>query len=152
MKVRELIELLQKQEQDAEVFMLEQPSWPFEHSIRGITTRRDVLEHEHYTRGDENDADTRPSLRWLASTAKRRPCDSSMETAETPKLFRWNWSPSRHRRLSWQRRWQIRLELRESCCEFANTSANAQVRSPISSRKGSFQNDREAHLSVIRDR
>lgn len=46
MKVRDLIELLQKQEQDAEVFMLEQPSWPFEHSIRGITTRRDVLEHE----------------------------------------------------------------------------------------------------------
>lgn len=57
MKVRELIELLQKQEQDAEVFMLEQPSWPFEHSIRGITTRRDVLEHEHYTRGDDDEFD-----------------------------------------------------------------------------------------------
>ena len=36
MKVRDLIESLQNEDPDAEVRIMEQPSWPFENAIAGI--------------------------------------------------------------------------------------------------------------------
>ncbi len=54
MNVRDLIKLLQKQDQDAEVLLMEQQSWPFEYAILGVTTRSDCVQHERSTRGDDD--------------------------------------------------------------------------------------------------
>lgn len=40
MNVRDLIKLLQKQDQDAEVLLMEQQSWPFEYAILGRGSNR----------------------------------------------------------------------------------------------------------------
>ena len=58
MKVRELIELLQGQDQDAEVLLVEQPNWPFEHAIQGITNRHSMIQNERYMRGEDDESDT----------------------------------------------------------------------------------------------
>jgi len=42
MKVRELIELLKRQDPDAEVCMVFQRNWPTEHSVAGIAVRGDL--------------------------------------------------------------------------------------------------------------
>lgn len=39
MNVRELIEELQRFDGDAEVYLMEQPSWPFEYAIAGVVER-----------------------------------------------------------------------------------------------------------------
>ena len=44
MTVRELIELLEDQDQDATVLIMSQPSWPFEHEVRGVAARADFAE------------------------------------------------------------------------------------------------------------
>lgn len=43
MKVRELIEALEDCDQDAEVLIAEQPTYPFENSVVGIAVREEVL-------------------------------------------------------------------------------------------------------------
>lgn len=42
MKVSELIELLEDCDPEAEVFLMTQPSWPFECSVRGIALREEL--------------------------------------------------------------------------------------------------------------
>lgn len=51
MKVSELIELLEKQDPDAEVLVVMQKNWPFECSLAGVTTRDEMLR----TDADERD-------------------------------------------------------------------------------------------------
>jgi hypothetical protein len=40
MNVRDLIEMLQDYDEDAEVFIMEQPNWPFEYSVIGVISTR----------------------------------------------------------------------------------------------------------------
>lgn len=54
MKVRELIELLEDQDPDAEVLLMSQPNWPFELGVEGVTTRDQMLRADREDR-DEND-------------------------------------------------------------------------------------------------
>lgn len=42
MKVKELIERLQEYDPEAEVYLAEQPSWPFEYTIGGVVARHEV--------------------------------------------------------------------------------------------------------------
>ena len=42
MKVRELIEILEDMNPDAEVLTMSQPNWPFEYAIAGVTTREEM--------------------------------------------------------------------------------------------------------------
>jgi hypothetical protein len=44
MKVRELMELLRRQDPDAEVCMVTQPNWPIEHSVAGVVVRSDLFD------------------------------------------------------------------------------------------------------------
>lgn len=41
MKVRQLIELLEYYDDDCEVMLMTQESWPFENTIEGVTQRED---------------------------------------------------------------------------------------------------------------
>ncbi|MGN6105210.1 MAG: hypothetical protein ACTHU0_08905 [Kofleriaceae bacterium] len=43
MKVRELIELLERQDGKSEVLLMTAPNWPYEWSIAGLTTRCDMV-------------------------------------------------------------------------------------------------------------
>ena len=53
MKVSELIELLEKQDPDAEVILQQQPGWPMEYTLGGVTTRDEVLRAEAEQRDDD---------------------------------------------------------------------------------------------------
>jgi len=44
MKVRELIELLERKNPDAEVTMMTQPNWPMEYALAGVAVRSDLLD------------------------------------------------------------------------------------------------------------
>jgi hypothetical protein len=44
MKVRELMELLAKQDADAEVCMVTQPNWPMEHAVAGVAVRSELFD------------------------------------------------------------------------------------------------------------
>lgn len=50
MNVRELIEELEQYDDDTEVRLMSQPSWPFEYGIEGVT-ERDAFQ------GDDDDED-----------------------------------------------------------------------------------------------
>ena len=43
MKVKNLIEMLQGCDPNADVLIMSQPSWPFEYAIRGLTVRADFV-------------------------------------------------------------------------------------------------------------
>lgn len=60
MKVREMIELLQNQDPEAEIRSMSQPSWPYEYSIAGIATRREIAEFVPH-RGECRESGTAPS-------------------------------------------------------------------------------------------
>ena len=65
MKVRDLIELLSEFDEDADVILGIQPSWPFEHRIKGLVQRRDFTdpEPEDYRDGEpEGDSGYRDSF------------------------------------------------------------------------------------------
>lgn len=42
MTVSELIELLEDCDPDAEVLLMSQPSWPFEHTVAGVAIRSEI--------------------------------------------------------------------------------------------------------------
>jgi hypothetical protein len=46
MKVKDLISLLEDQDPEAEVFLAEQPSWPFEYSISNVISREEMLSND----------------------------------------------------------------------------------------------------------
>jgi hypothetical protein len=53
MQVRDLIELLEDQDPDAEVLIMTQESWPFENAIAGVAAREEIAERDE----DEEDDD-----------------------------------------------------------------------------------------------
>ena len=55
MKVRELIEILEDQDPNAEVVTISQPSWPFEYEVAGVTVRQEVRRAEREENGEEDD-------------------------------------------------------------------------------------------------
>jgi hypothetical protein len=60
MQVKELIEYLQDFDQEAEVRIMSQPSWPFEYSVSGIAAREDfedIDEGEQPQRREKNQSD-----------------------------------------------------------------------------------------------
>jgi hypothetical protein len=52
MNVRDLIEMLQDYDEDAEVFIMEQPNWPFEYSVIGVISRSE------FEKDEDNDKDS----------------------------------------------------------------------------------------------
>ena len=66
MKVRDLIELLEGMDPNADVFIMAQPSWPFEHSLSGVCQRSD------FTEADECDDDEEVEEREEAPRARDR--------------------------------------------------------------------------------
>ena len=46
MKVQDLIELLEAQDPNAEVYLMSQQNWPFEHRIYGVAARADFTEED----------------------------------------------------------------------------------------------------------
>ena len=46
MKVRDLMELLARQDPDAEVCTVTQPSWPIEYALAGVAVRRDLFDED----------------------------------------------------------------------------------------------------------
>lgn len=59
MTVGELIHLLGQYDEDAEVILGIQPSYPFEHRVRGVCTRGDFVEPdvEDYSENAESDSE-----------------------------------------------------------------------------------------------
>ena len=57
MKVKELMEILEEQDPDAEVLIMGQESWPFENGIHGVTVRSEIEE------SDEDEDDETPAER-----------------------------------------------------------------------------------------
>ena len=46
MKVRDLIEMLEDQDPDAEVLIMSQENWPFENAIAGVAIREDFVDDD----------------------------------------------------------------------------------------------------------
>ena len=46
MQVRDLIELLEDQDPEAEVLIMTQQNWPFENAVAGVASREDIVEEE----------------------------------------------------------------------------------------------------------
>lgn len=57
MNVRHLIEYLEEQDPDAEVYIMSQQNWPFEQAIRGVTTREECLRAEGEDEEGEAESD-----------------------------------------------------------------------------------------------
>lgn len=53
MTVGELREMLEAYEDDAEVVIVTQQSWPFENNLYGVTSRAEVLDDPRYDDGEE---------------------------------------------------------------------------------------------------
>ena len=65
MKVHELIEILQDMDPEADVYVMAQESWPFEHRIRGVCQRQDFTDAD-----PEADAPPEDGDRWGASESQ----------------------------------------------------------------------------------
>lgn len=64
MKVRDLIEILEDQDPDAEVLIMSQQSWPFENAIAGIAVREEIVEDD-----EDLDDEEREEPRYEKGTA-----------------------------------------------------------------------------------
>ena len=59
MKVKELIDILEQQDPDAEVLIMSQQNWPFENGVYGVTVRSEVDGNDEDEDGEKEDgADT----------------------------------------------------------------------------------------------
>lgn len=54
MKVRDLIEILEDQDPDAEVLVMSQENWPFENAIAGVAIREDFVDNEEQNEKDDD--------------------------------------------------------------------------------------------------
>ncbi len=70
MKVRDLIELLEGMDPDADVFIMAQPSWPFEHGLSGICQRRDFTEPDDFDDDEDVEEAPRSRDRWSGSESQ----------------------------------------------------------------------------------
>lgn len=64
MKVRDLIEILEDQDPDAEVLIMSQQSWPFENAIAGVAVREEIVEDD-----EDLDDEEREETRYEKGTA-----------------------------------------------------------------------------------
>ena len=55
MTVSELIDLLEDCDPDAEVLLMSQPSWPFEHTVAGVAIRSESEDRDEDGADDEED-------------------------------------------------------------------------------------------------
>jgi hypothetical protein len=53
MKVRDLIEILEDQDPEAEVLIMSQENWPFENAVAGVAVREDFVDDDEEE--DEDD-------------------------------------------------------------------------------------------------
>ncbi|MCA9631877.1 MAG: hypothetical protein KC766_29690 [Myxococcales bacterium] len=58
MKVRDLIEILEDQDPEAEVLIMSQENWPFENAIAGVAMREDFVDEDE-DEDEEADAERR---------------------------------------------------------------------------------------------
>ena len=65
MKVKELIDILEEQDPDAEVLIMSQQSWPFENGIAGVAVREDLVEED-----EDLDDEEREEPRFEKGTAR----------------------------------------------------------------------------------
>ena len=74
MKVSDLIELLEGMDPNADVFIMTQPSWPFEHGLSGVCQRSDFTEPDECDEDDQEVAELedapRGRDRWSASESQ----------------------------------------------------------------------------------
>ena len=64
MKVGELINYLEDYDEDAEVFIMSQQSWPFENTVSGVVAREEIVhECENEEEGDEPKRDEAGELK-----------------------------------------------------------------------------------------
>lgn len=74
MKVRELIAILEELEGSADVYIMSQPHYPFEHAVRGVAVREDFSES-----GDDDEEGTGDRRwtgdRWTARDSELPPSD-----------------------------------------------------------------------------
>ena len=64
MKVRDLIEILEDQDPDADVLIMSQQSWPFENAIAGVAVREEIVEDD-----EDLDDEEREEPRYEKGTA-----------------------------------------------------------------------------------
>jgi hypothetical protein len=64
MKVRDLIEILEDQDPDAEILIMSQQSWPFENAIAGVAVREEIVEDD-----EDLDDEEREEPRYEKGTA-----------------------------------------------------------------------------------
>jgi hypothetical protein len=64
MKVRDLIEILEDQDPDAEVLIMSQQSWPFENAVAGVAVREEIVEDD-----EDLDDEEREEPRYEKGTA-----------------------------------------------------------------------------------
>jgi hypothetical protein len=69
MKVRELIALLEECDENAEVYIMSQPHWPFEHSVQGLVSRGEMSDDEDMD-GEGDLGGGPPCDRWTAAEGK----------------------------------------------------------------------------------
>ncbi len=72
MKVSDLIELLEVMDPDADVYIMAQPNWPFEHGLSGVCQRSDFTEADECDDDDEENGEDTPRGRdrWSASESQ----------------------------------------------------------------------------------
>ena len=70
MKVGDLIELLEGMDPDADVYIMAQPSWPFEHGLSGVCQRSDFTEADECDEEDEMEEAPRGRDRWSTSESQ----------------------------------------------------------------------------------
>ena len=64
MKVKELIDILEERDPDAEVLIMSQQNWPFENGVYGVTVRSEMDGDDE----DEDGADTTAARDGRATT------------------------------------------------------------------------------------
>lgn len=65
MNVKQLIEILEDPDPDAEVLLMSQQSWPFENGIAGVAVREDLVEDD-----EDLDDEEREEPRYEKGTAR----------------------------------------------------------------------------------
>ena len=58
MKVRNLIEILEDQDPEAEVLIMSQENWPFENAIAGVAMREDFVDDDEEDDDEDDEAGT----------------------------------------------------------------------------------------------
>jgi hypothetical protein len=70
MKVHELIAILQELDADADVYIMSQPNYPFEHAVRGVSVREDFTECDDEEEGEGDEEQGAASDRWTARASE----------------------------------------------------------------------------------